>query len=49
MICLALEVHDRIDRGQLDNVADIVKELESMIATHIRKDRENRSPTRYVE
>jgi|BogFormECP12_OM2_1039638.scaffolds.fasta_scaffold69783_1 hypothetical protein len=49
MICLAAEVHDRIDRGQLDNFADIVKELESRIATRAQKDRENRPPTRYVE
>jgi hypothetical protein len=49
MICLAAEVHDRIERGQRENFADIMKELESRIATRAQKDRENRPPTRYVE
>ncbi len=49
MICLAAEVHDRIYRGQLENFSDIAKELQSIIATQIKNDRENRQPTRYVE
>ena len=49
MICLAAEVHDRIDRGELENFTDIMKELESRIATRTQKDRENRPRTRYVE
>jgi hypothetical protein len=49
MICLAAEVHERIYRGQLENFDDIVKELESMIATQTQKDRVNRPPARYVE
>jgi hypothetical protein len=49
MIRLAVEVHQRIERGQLENFSHIVKELESMIATQTHKDRENRPPTRYVE
>ena len=49
MICLAAEVHDRIDRGERENFADIMKELESRIATRTQNERENRPPTRYVE